>query len=434
MTIILLLGWMFYLNWQLSLVFFLLGPVVALLVVYINRRFRRISTRIQDSMGGITQVTEQAIEGNRIIRIFAGREQESILFDGSNRHNARQQLKLAATRESGIQVIQLIVAISLAVIVYLGILAIQEGTTVGSFFSFMTAMMMLLSPVKRLMTVNATIQKAIAAGHSIFELLDTDCEQDDGTGTLERAKGEVEYRNLSFSYTEEKGEVLKDINFRAEAGQTIAFVGRSGSGKSTLVNLLPRFYELQQGEILLDGINIRELKLDDLRNQIALVNQEVTLFNNTIARNIAYGAMAEAGDEQIRRAAEAARVMEFAERLPDGLETVIGEKGVMLSGGQRQRIAIARALLKDAPILILDEATSALDTESERHIQAALQVLIENRTTFVIAHRLSTIEHADRIIAMDQGRIVEQGQHEELLAKNGYYASLYAMQFSETAE
>ncbi|MBI5450781.1 MAG: lipid A export permease/ATP-binding protein MsbA [Gammaproteobacteria bacterium] len=435
LTVLFLLGWMFYLNWKLSLLFFLLGPVVAGLVLYVNRRFRRISTRIQNSMGDVTQVTEQAIAGHRIVRIFGGRVQENHVFSRANELNQKQNMKLTVTGETSVQVIQLVVALCLAGVIYLSTVnTMLASISVGTFVSFIMAMMMLLSPIKRLTTVNAALQRGISAAQSIFTLIDHPCEQDSGTRCIERVRGEVEYRDVSFSYDDSKGDVLRHINLRVLPGQSVAFVGRSGSGKSTLVNLLPRFYELQQGQLLLDGIDIRELTLDSLRDQIALVSQEVTLFNDTIANNIAYGKLATASREHILQVAQAARLMEFIERLPQGLDTVIGERGMLLSGGQRQRIAIARALLKDAPILILDEATSALDTESERYIQAALEALMKNRTTFVIAHRLSTIESCDIIHAMEQGRIVESGTHRELLARGGYYASLYAMQFSASPD
>lgn len=436
LTVVFLLGWMFYLNWMLSLLFFILGPVVGIMVFIVNKRFRRISTRIQDSMGDVTQVTEQAIEGHRVIRIFGGQEQETQVFEQANAHNQKQNMKLTITADTSVQLIQLIVAMCLAAVVYLSTQeTMMDVVTVGTFLSFIMAMMMLLSPIKRLTTINAALQRGIAASKSIFDLLDIASERDQGTVELDRGRGELEYRNVNFSYAEDKGKVLHDISFKVQAGQTIAFVGRSGSGKTTLVNLLPRLYELDQGqnqgEILFDGHEITSLTLASLRKQIALVGQEVVLFNDTIANNIAYGRITSTTDEQIRSVAEAARLMEFVDKLPDGLNTVIGEKGSMLSGGQRQRVAIARALLKDAPVLILDEATSALDSESERYIQGALETLMKDRTTFVIAHRLSTVENADVIHAMENGRIVESGSHAELMARGGYYADLYNIQFKD---
>jgi subfamily B ATP-binding cassette protein MsbA len=290
-------------------------------------------------------------------------------------------------------------------------------------------MLLLMSPLKRLTNINGPLQQGIAAGQSIFELLDFPSEDPGGTRPLSRARGDIAFRGVNFIYREEKGIVLRDLNLEIPAGERLAIVGRSGSGKSTLVSLIPRFYDPAEGTVLVDGHDVREYRLADLRRQISLVTQEVKLFNDSILNNIAYGGMAEATDEEIEAAASAAHVLEFAERFPDGLDTQVGDRGVTLSGGQRQRVAIARALLKNAPILILDEATSALDTESERHIQAALEALMQNRTTLVIAHRLSTIEHADRIVVMDQGRIVESGNHAELLARNGQYASLHRMQF-----
>ncbi|MCW9088574.1 MAG: ATP-binding cassette domain-containing protein, partial [Gammaproteobacteria bacterium] len=313
--------------------------------------------------------------------------------------------------------------------------ALQEvdkgALSVGSFMSFITAMMMIHSPMKRLTNVTANLQRGIAASASIFSLIDSPAEPDHGTRAITRATGEVEYRGVSFSYPESQGDVLQQISLRVAPGQVVALVGRSGSGKSTLVGLLPRFYDVSQGQILLDGENIRELPLANLRDQISLVSQHITLFNDTIANNIAYGRLEGADREAIIAAAEAAHAMEFIRELPAGLDTMVGENGVLLSGGQRQRLAIARALLKDSPILILDEATSALDTESERHIQAALEQVMRNRTTLVIAHRLSTIEHADTIVVMERGRMIESGTHTELLEKNGQYAALYAMQFQE---
>ncbi len=430
LTVMGLLVWMFYLNWQLSLVFLLLGPVIIILVSYVNKRFRRISSRIQASMGDVTQVSEEAISGHRVIKTFGGQAYEAAHFEEANEGNRRQVMKLIATSVASVQVIQIISACALAGIIYLATLGpMLETITVGVFMSFLAAMMMLLTPIKRLTTVNVIVQRGIAAAKSLFDLLDAAIETDGGKQQIEHAAGVVEYKAVCFAYENSKGTVLDDLTFNVEAGQSIAFVGKSGSGKTTLVSLLPRFYELTAGSITIDGHDIRDLTLDNLRRQIALVGQDVTLFNDTIARNIAYGSLKDCSEEEIIDAAKAAHAMEFIETLPDGFDTMVGDNGVLLSGGQRQRLAIARALLKNAPILILDEATSALDTESERYIQSALDVLMKDRTTFVIAHRLSTIEKADTIIVMHDGKIVESGKHEQLLAQEGYYANLYHLQY-----
>jgi len=426
-----LLAWMFYLNWQLSLTFVVLTPILAVLVVLVSKRFRKLSTRIQTSMGDVTHVSEEAIVGQRVIKIFGGQKYEKEHFDSVNEYNRRQQMKLVATQSISVNFIQFLVAGALALIIYVATLpTMQTDVSVGTFISFMFAMMLLLPAVRNLTNVNAYLQRGIAAATSIFSLLDQKPEQDLGTRELATVKGNIHFRNIRFAYDASKGDVLNNIDLEIEAGQTVAFVGRSGSGKSTLVSLLPRFYEIDHGRIEIDGHDIRDLKLESLRSHIALVSQEVVLFNDTIRRNIAYGTLSECSDEQIRMAAKAAHVQEYVDKLPEGFETMVGEGGALLSGGQRQRLAIARALLKDAPILILDEATSALDNESERAIQAALTELMQNRTTLVIAHRLSTIEGADKIVVMDHGDIVETGTHAELLENNGYYAELYRLQFN----
>ncbi|MEQ6342316.1 MAG: lipid A export permease/ATP-binding protein MsbA [Gammaproteobacteria bacterium] len=431
LTIAGLLAWMFYLNWMLAITFMLTGPLIALLVVYVNRRFRRISGRIQASMGGVTEAVGQTIEGQRVIKIFGGQRHQAEIFDNVNAVNRRQHMKMTATREASVPLVQLVAGAALAGIIYLATMDSMLATiTVGTFMSFIVAMTMLLTPLKRLTTIHSSIQRGIVASESIFGLLDCEAEKDTGTVRIERARGAIEYGNVSFSYDSTKGRVLENISLKIEPGQTVAFVGRSGSGKTTLVSLLPRFYDLTTGRITLDGCDIRDFKLEDLRNQIALVGQDVTLFNDTIANNIAYGRWSDVSETDIIRAAEAAHAMGFIRKLPEGLQTIVGEKGMMLSGGQRQRLAIARALLKDAPVLILDEATASLDTESERMIQAALAQLVRNRTTLIIAHRLSTIEQADVIVVMDAGQIVEQGGHTELLACGGHYANLHRMQFA----
>lgn len=434
LSAVFLLGLMFYRSGVLSLAFLVCGPFIAIVVVRVSKRFRKVSGHIQDSMGDVTHVTQEAIDGHRVVKTFGGEAYEREHFEQVNTNNLKQQLKLTATSAASVPFIQFLAACALAGIVFLATQeSMSEIRTAGSFASFLAAMMLLLPPLKRLTTVNAALQKGIAAAESVFSLLDTPTENDRGTRTLQRAQGRIEFKQVCFSYRQDKESVLQDINFSVEPGRSVALVGRSGSGKSTLANLVPRFYELSSGSILIDGIDIRDIKLADLRNQIALVSQHVTLFNDTVARNIAYGSLERCSREDIERAAEAAHAMHFIRDLPQGLDTVVGENGVLLSGGQRQRLAIARAILKDAPILILDEATSALDTESEQHVQAGLQRLMSERTTLVIAHRLSTVEGADRVLVLDRGRIVESGTHAELLAGNGQYAALYRMQFSESA-
>ncbi|MEO7557428.1 MAG: lipid A export permease/ATP-binding protein MsbA [Gammaproteobacteria bacterium] len=430
LTVIGLLAWMIYINALLALVFLLAGPLIGFIVLNINRRFRRISARIQGAMGDVTHVAEETILGNRVIKIFGGQQYEIEHFEHANGTNRRQNIKMAATSATSVALIQLIAAAALSGIIFLSTLdSMLTKISVGGFVSFVMAMVMLLSPLKRVTTINSSIQRGIAAAQSIFKLLDSEMEADTGTQSLARAQGYLEYSHVSFTYTADKGQVLHDISFKVEPGQKVALVGRSGSGKSTLASLLPRFYNTTSGSILLDGHDIRALRLTDLRNQIALVSQDVILFNDTIANNIAYGSLHGVEEEKIVQAAEAAHAMEFIRQLPQGLHTLVGENGVLLSGGQRQRLAIARALLKNAPLLILDEATSSLDTEAERHIQAGLEQLMHKRTTLVIAHRLSTIEKADMIIVLHAGRIIESGTHSVLLAQGGHYAALHKMQF-----
>ncbi|MDH5301542.1 MAG: lipid A export permease/ATP-binding protein MsbA [Gammaproteobacteria bacterium] len=424
-----LIGWMFYLSWEMTLVFLIIGPVMAVMVASINRRVRRDSRRLQDSMGNVTEISQEAIEAQRVVKIFGGKDYERQGFDKANEYNRKQFMKIVSTQSAYVPFVQLVAALLLALIIYLSTRPGEEVMTVGTFMSFISAMLMLFPPLKRLTTVNVVLQRGVAAAQSIFGLLEEKAEIDRGTQTLAQVRGDVRFENVRFSYDSDKGEVLKGVNFSVPSGKSVAFVGRSGSGKSTLVSLLPRFYHLENGVISIDGININDLRMDELRKHIALVSQDITLFNDTIAHNIAYGRLETATEEQIIEAAKAAYAWDFIKDLPDGLNTQVGEHGVLLSGGQRQRLAIARAILKDAPILILDEATSALDSESERHIQAALEQLMKNRTTFVIAHRLSTIENVDQIVVMDNGVAVEQGTHQELMARNGHYANLHRIQF-----
>lgn len=430
-----LLAWLFYLQWQLALISLLVGPFLALLVLYVNRRFRHISRKIQSSMGNLTHAVEEAVKGSRVIKIFGGEQRTQQHFEQVDRAHRQQALKMAAMSGGSAPITQLIAAAALAGIVYLATLPSMLATiTVGTFISFIIAMMMLFAPLKRLTTINATIQRGIVAAHGVFTFLEQPLEANNGTLRLERARGAVEFHNVTFAYQPRKGRVLENVNLRIEPGQTVALVGRSGGGKSTLVSLLARFYDPVMGHVTLDGHDLRALDLGSLRDQMALVSQDIVLFNDTIANNIAFGCRHAVSLALIEQAAEAAYAMEFIRTLPQGMDTVVGERGLLLSGGQRQRVAIARALLKDAPVLILDEATAALDNESERYIQAALTRLVRNRTTFIIAHRLSTIEQADVIVVLHHGRIVEQGRHAELLARGGHYAALHRMQFHPPQE
>lgn len=430
-----LMGYLFYINWKLTFFFIAVMPFIAFLVSIVSKRFRLISKRIQSAMGDVTQVTQEVVNGHQEVRMFGGAEVEAARMNVASHNNRRQNMKMAFTEGLSNPLVMLIVSLAFAAITaFMLSPSILSSMTAGSFITFLVASGMLVKPIRQLTEINSAIQRGIAAAQSIFEVLDADSEEDSGSIELESAKGQFEFRDLNFSYQTSKKQVLCDINFNVDAGQTIALVGSSGSGKSSLVNLIPRFYNLKQGSILLDDKDIKDYSLASLRQQIAIVSQKVTLFNSTIYSNIAYGDLADKSAKQVKAAAKMANAHEFIENLPDGYETLIGDDGVMLSGGQRQRIAIARAILKDAPILILDEATSALDTDSERFIQSALEGLMKDRTTFVIAHRLSTVEKADRILVMESGRIVEQGSHKELLSQSGRYAQLYNQEFDSAED
>ncbi|NRP82509.1 lipid A export permease/ATP-binding protein MsbA [Marinobacterium sp. xm-d-509] len=432
MTVIGLFGYMLYLNWKLTLIFIGAAPFIGIVVMIASRKMRRQSKQLQESVGDITDAASEAVRGYQIVRIFGGAEFESDRFFKASDLNRRQFMRLVVTQSLNTPIIQLLVAAALAVLMFIAMHpSVMQGMTTGSFVAFLTAAGLITKPLRLLTDVNSKIQRGIAASEGVFAVMDEPVEVDTGSIELGRAVGDLKFSDLSFAYPGTQDDALKQINLDIPAGTTVALVGKSGSGKSTLVSLLPRFNDGWRGELLLDGQALESCTLESLREQIALVNQQVVLFNGTIADNIAYGALASSTPEQIKVAAEAAHVMEFVERLPKGLETEIGEGGVLLSGGQRQRIAIARAILKNAPILILDEATSALDTESERHIQEALDEVVKGRTKLIIAHRLSTIEKADLIVVMDQGQIVERGTHAELLALDGDYAQLHRMQFSE---
>lgn len=430
LTVLALFVTLIVMDWRLTLTFIAIAPIIGMLVATVGKRLRRLSNKVQNTVGDLTQVTSEMINGFKVMRSFGGEQYEQQRFDAVSKKNLQQNMKIVVTSAANTPLIQLIIALAIAALIFIA-LNFMEISDPAKFVAYMTAAAGMLPSMRRLGEVAPAILKGVAAADSVFTLLDTPVEEDRGTHKVGRVKGDVELRNVTFCYANQPVSALNHINLAVKAGEVIALVGRSGSGKSTLVGLLNRFHDVTSGDILIDGVPVSDYTLASLREQIALVNQQVILFNDTVAGNIAYGSLQSHSLDDIRRAADAAYATEFIEQLPDGFNTMIGESGARLSGGQRQRLAIARALLKNAPILILDEATSALDNESEHYIQAALDQVMKGRTTFVVAHRLSTIEQADRIVVMNHGEIVEQGSHVELLAKSGHYTRLHAKQFND---
>lgn len=432
LTVLFLMGYLIYLDWTLTLIFLALAPIIGGLVSFSSKFFRKYSKRIQKSVGNVTQVTNESINAFREVRTFGGQDFENSRFNAASEYNRKQALKFALTNSINVPLNQQIIALGLGLMVYLMFERVLNQTmSAGEFMTFITAASLIAKPLRALTDINSVIQKGVVGAESIFTVLDSQGEEDNGKLELDRAKGDVSIQDLSFKYPSSDDWILRSLNAQANAGQTYALVGRSGSGKTTLMSLLPRFYQAQQGNILLDGHKIEELTLASLRRNVSIVSQQVMLFNTSVMNNIAYGELQDKTREQVIAAAKAAHADEFISQMSDGYDTVIGDNGVLLSGGQRQRIAIARAILKDSPVLILDEATSALDTESERHIQSAMEEVMKGRTTFVIAHRLSTIENADQIWVMEKGEIIERGTHSELLAAKGAYSNLHALQFHE---
>ena len=430
--IISLLAVMFYTSWELTLVLFVIGPIIAVLITIVSKIFRKLSKNLQDSMGELTATTEQMLKGHKVVLSFGGQLVEEERFNKVSNNMRRKGMKMVTADSISDPVVQIIASLALAAVLFLATtpLIAEDNLSAGSFTVVFSSMLAMMRPLKSLTNVNSQFQRGMAACQTLFAILDLEPEKDNGTYQAEPAKGELEFKNVSFAYQGKEELALNNISFSVPAGKTVALVGRSGSGKSTIANLVTRFYDIDQGEILLDGVNIQDYRLSNLRENCAVVSQQVHLFNDTIANNIAYAAQDKYSREEIIAAAKAAYALEFIEKLPQGFDTVIGENGASLSGGQRQRLAIARALLRNSPVLILDEATSALDTESERAIQSALDELKKDRTVIVIAHRLSTIENADEILVIDNGEIRERGTHKALLEQNGAYKQLHSMQFS----
>lgn len=432
-TIIGLLAFLLYTEWQMALLFFAILPVIGIIIKAVSKRLRRLNLSLMESVGDMNNIAEEAINGHKEVKLFGGQEYENNRFNHSINWVRRYYMKTLTTSAASVPAVQILAVIALAIIVNLAA-SKDPAMSAGTFAAFFTAMGLLLAPIKRLTSVNEALQRGLAAAQTVFAIIDEPNEPDNGAKELHNIDGKLELNQVNFRYPESEQNALTNISLSIQPGETIALVGQSGSGKSTLASLIPRFYQPTSGQISIDGIDIHEVKLASLRNNLSLVSQQVVLFNDTIAANIAYGARRDASEEEVIQAAEKAHAMEFIKNMPEGLQTMTGQNGVRLSGGQRQRIAIARALLKDAPILILDEATSALDTESEQKVQQALDKLMQGRTTITIAHRLSTIKKADRIVVLDQGRIVEIGSHDELLQKGGRYADLYQIQFSGQEE
>ena len=431
LTVIAAIALMIYQSPKLFITVALVLPLITMLVKFLGSVFRRYSQRIQDSIGEVTQVTEEALTSHKIIKIFGGQEYELERLIGIDEDNRKQNLKLIRSRSMGVAVTQVLFGFGLAGVIYFaGVESVNGDLSPGSFMSFFGAMMLMLQPIRRITNVNAILQRGMAASSSLFEIIDEPSESERGLESPEICSGKIEFKDVNFSY-DGKLKIIDDVSFTVTSGQSLAIVGHSGSGKSTLINLLPRFYDYESGEILLDDIALQDYETRNLRQKISLVSQDVVLFNDSILNNLAYGELRGRSKDDLLNAAKLARILEFSDNFPNGLDTIIGDKGVLLSGGQRQRIAIGRAILKDAPILILDEATSSLDTKSEYDIQAALKDLMKDRTTLVVAHRLSTIESADQIIVLEKGRIVEKGDHKTLLSNNSFYSDLHRLQFKE---
>ena len=431
LTVIAAIALMIYQSPKLFFTVALVLPLIMMLVKFLGSVFRRYSQRIQDSIGEVTQVTEEALTSHKIIKIFGGQEYELERLIGIDEDNRKQNLKLIRSRSMGVAVTQVLFGFGLAGVIYFaGVESVNGDLSPGSFMSFFGAMMLMLQPIRRITNVNAILQRGMAASSSLFEIIDEPSESERGLESPEICSGKIEFKDVNFSY-DGKLKIIDDVSFTVTSGQSLAIVGHSGSGKSTLINLLPRFYDYESGEILLDDIALQDYETRNLRQKISLVSQDVVLFNDSILNNLAYGELRGRSKDDLLNAAKLARILEFSDNFPNGLDTIIGDKGVLLSGGQRQRIAIGRAILKDATILILDEATSSLDTKSEYDIQAALKDLMKDRTTLVVAHRLSTIESADQIIVLEKGRIVEKGDHKTLLSNNSFYSDLHRLQFKE---